>query len=69
MHKVSQTLHTERLLRIDDVIALLSIGKSTFYSWVKKGIAPKPIHLSSRCAAWRQRDILEFISQRENNEQ
>ncbi|PHI29756.1 helix-turn-helix transcriptional regulator [Budvicia aquatica] len=60
----SQPLHAERLLRICEVIELLSIGKSTFYSWVKQGIAPQPIRLSSRCVAWRLSDIIKFIELR-----
>ncbi len=41
---------------------LLPISNSLFWRLVKKGLIPKPIKLSPRCAVWRISDISAFIS-------
>lgn len=53
-------LDPNRLLRLREVIALLSISKSTWWNWVAKGTAPTPIRLG-RTTAWRYSDLLVFI--------
>lgn len=50
-----------QLLRLDQVLEILPIGKSTFWGWVKDGKAPKSIKLGSRTTCWRKSDILKMI--------
>jgi prophage regulatory protein len=53
-------------LRLPQILDLIPIGKSTWYSWVKKGIAPQPIRFGLRCSMWRHTDIMEFIEEYAN---
>ena len=44
-------------LRLNQVLELLPIGKSTFWAGIKTGRFPKPIKLGVRTSAWRREDI------------
>jgi predicted DNA-binding transcriptional regulator AlpA len=57
---VDKPAPVDRLLRIDDVLALTSIGKSSWWAGVKSGKFPKPIKLGERTTRWRLNDILEL---------
>ncbi|HEL4653449.1 TPA: AlpA family phage regulatory protein [Klebsiella pneumoniae] len=60
---------TEKLLRINDVLRIIPVGKSTFYAWVQEGKAPQPIRFGSRCSMWRYSDIEAFIAAHTNDEE
>lgn len=49
-------------LRLNDVLKLYPVGKSTFWQGVKDGKFPKPVKLSPRCTAWRAEDIRALIN-------
>lgn len=49
-----------RLLRLPQVLEIVPVSKSTWWSWVADKKAPASIKLG-RCTCWRQSDILEFI--------
>ena len=51
-------------LRLDEVLKFIPVGKSTWWKWVKDGIAPKSIKLSERITAWKAEDIKLFIDQK-----
>lgn len=42
--------------------ALVPVGKSTWWLWVKSGKAPAPIKIGPRTTAWRVEDIRDFIA-------
>ena len=48
---------TERLLMIPDVIARLTIGRTTLHELRTKGDFPKPVKISARRIGWRLADI------------
>ena len=54
---------SQGFLRIGDVLELIPIGRSTWWSWVKSGRAPKQIKLSAKITVWKKEDIYLFISQ------
>lgn len=54
-------LDNDRLLRLDEVLTLLPIGRSTFLRRVKDGIYPPSIRLGPRSVAWRLSDIRALI--------
>ncbi|VEE72847.1 helix-turn-helix transcriptional regulator [Yersinia pseudotuberculosis] len=56
----------EKLLRINEVLSIIPMGKSTFYAWVQAGKAPQPIRFGSRCSMWRHADIMRFIEEYAN---
>ena len=59
----------EKLLRINDVLDFVPMGKSTFYAWVQAGKAPQPIRFGSRCSMWRHADIMKFIEEYANKQE
>ena len=66
------SIHSKRLLRINQVLALVPVGKSSWWKGCKEGIYPKPIKLGPRTTVWRAEDITAFIeslgNQGANNE-
>ena len=54
----------ETLMRIDAVMALTSLGKTTIYTSVKAGTFPKPLKLSARRVVWRASDIATWQAER-----
>lgn len=55
----------ERYMRINEVIEMLSVGKSTVWAWVKADKFPKPIKLSEYVTVWKLSDIEEWVQQKE----
>ena len=49
------------LLRLPQVLAIVPVGKTTWWAGVKAGRYPKPIKISARCTAWRSSDIQKFL--------
>ena len=52
---------TGKLLRLEAVISLIGMKRSWILQKVKDGKFPKPLRLSPRAVAWREREILEWI--------
>jgi predicted DNA-binding transcriptional regulator AlpA len=52
----------EGLMRLDAVLEILQISKSTFYAGIKVGRYPRPLHISPRTSAWRRTDILALVT-------
>ncbi len=53
----------DKLLKIDEVLKILNIPKTSFYRYVKNGIVPKPLKIG-RSARWKSSDIQNFINQK-----
>lgn len=53
--------HTERLVRIQNVMYLTGLAKSTIWLFVKKGKLPSPIKLSHRVTVWKESEILNYL--------
>lgn len=49
--------------RLPDVLKLIPISKSTWWSGIKRGEYPAGIKLSERTTAWRVEDIHALIEQ------
>lgn len=48
-------------IRLPEVLKLLKISKSTWWSGIKSGKYPKPVKIGVRVSAWRVEDIRELI--------
>ncbi|MDL2280133.1 AlpA family phage regulatory protein [Desulfovibrio sp. OttesenSCG-928-G11] len=48
-------------LRLPQVLALVPVGKSSWWEGCKSGRYPKPIKLGPRTTVWRAEDIRTFI--------
>lgn len=53
-----------KLLRLNEVIAVTRLGKTTIYGMIKNAEFPKPIRLGKRTVAWLESDIHSFVQNR-----
>ena len=51
----------DKFLRLNQVLQLIPIGKSTLWEKVKKGEFPKQIKLGPKISVWRASDVQEYI--------
>lgn len=49
------------LLRLDQVLVLLAIGKTQLYAMVASGDFPRGIRLGQRCVRWHAGDVHAWI--------
>lgn len=54
MHNEEST----RLVRLDDVLSLLPVSRSTWWKGVKEKRYPQPVKLGKRITCWRLDDII-----------
>lgn len=55
----------EKLIRMNELEALLGLKKSSIYAGMKAGTFPRCIRLSVRAVAWRESDIAAWQSMRQ----
>ena len=48
-------------MRLDDVLRLYPISKSSWYAGVASGKYPKPVKLGPNTSAWRCEDVLALL--------
>lgn len=53
-----------KLIRINAVLEISGLGRSTLYNQISKGIFPSQIKVGARCAAWLRSEVLELIQAR-----
>lgn len=41
---------------------LVPVCRSTWWKWVRAGIAPAPVRIGPRAVAWRSEDIARFVA-------
>lgn len=51
------TSGSDRFLRIDDVLQMTGLSRSTVYRKVTDGTFPRQVQLSERCIGWRLSDV------------
>lgn len=51
----------DRLLRIDDCLRIVPLGKSTFWKYVAEGKLPAPIRLG-KATMWKHSDMMAFVA-------
>ena len=55
------SIHAKRLLRINQVLALVPVGRSSWWEGCRTGRYPKPVKIGPRTTVWRAEDIAAFI--------
>lgn len=63
MPQTHPSSNMDRLLRSREVEQVTGFRRSTIYSWMKKGLFPKPLRIG-RAIAWRERDIQKWMDER-----
>ena len=53
-----------RFLSINKVAEMTGLSNATIYRYVNAGIFPKPLDLGSRRVAWREADVLAWMTSR-----
>lgn len=48
-------------LRLDDVLKIIPVSKTTWYNGVRSGRLPKGIRLSQNIVVWRVEDIKNLV--------
>lgn len=64
MQLVSETrpqVKRDRLLRLNEVEALVGLKKSSIYGLMKVGKFVKPVRISARCTAWPESACLQWV--------
>ncbi len=61
-NEISPVLPPEGFVRLPVVIKVLGIGRTTWWSGIKKGRFPKAVKLGPRTSAWRVEDIRALIA-------
>ncbi len=64
--KMSNQLPKTGFVRLPQILAIIPVGKSTWWAGVKSGKFPKPVKLGARTTAWRAEDIRELIERFSN---
>ena len=55
----------EKLFRLNELVTLLGLKKSSIYAGMKAGTFPYCIRLSTRAVAWRESDIAAWQAHRQ----
>lgn len=48
------TNSNDRILRLKAVLERTGLSRSTLYRKIQKGTFPRQVHISTRCAGWRE---------------
>ena len=55
-------------VRLSQILAVIPLGKTTWWDGVKSGRFPKPVKLSEHCTAWKAQDIYALIKEIEKSQ-
>ena len=50
-----------RILRLNAVLDLTGLSRSTLYRKIESGTFPRQLHISERCIGWRESDIQTWL--------
>ena len=56
-----------KVLRLDRVVEVTGLARSTVYKYMAAGIFPKSINLGPRCVGWLEAEIHAWIDARLKN--
>lgn len=54
-------LPDEGYVRLNQILQIIPVGKSTWWAKVKQGVYPQPVKLGERTTAWKVEDIRKLI--------
>lgn len=53
-----------QLIRLEDVLKLSGLGRSSMYAYIRAGTFPKPVKLGLRASAWVKSEVLAWVQLR-----
>ena len=63
MSQTHPAFSTTGFLRLPQVLALIPVGKSSWWRGVKAGRYPRPVKIAPRTTAWRAQDIAALLKE------
>ena len=60
----AEVVRRDRLIRLSQVLALVGVGKSTWYALMAEGKAPQCVKVTPRCVAWSEQACLQWVQDR-----
>ncbi len=64
VHQARPVVPRDRLIRLPEVEAATGFKRSTIYNLMAHGKFPRPVRLGSRCVAWPETVILQWVQDR-----
>jgi prophage regulatory protein len=58
---MKEQLPNEGFVRVEQILAHIPVGKSTWWAGVKSGRFPKPVKLGPKTTVWRVEEIRALI--------
>lgn len=53
-----------KILRRDDVLAMIGLSRSSLYNMVRSGHFPSPMLIGQRAVGWRSADVHDWLAAR-----
>lgn len=50
-----------RLLRLEEVLAIVGVSKSALYQWIEEGLFPAPVRVGKRGSRWRASEVAAWV--------
>lgn len=64
MHAINPTAsRRDRLMRLDEVMRIAALGRSTIYARVSKGTFPRPVVVGIGSVRWRESTIDAWLNE------
>lgn len=57
----SNDLPSGQYVRLNQILRMIPVSKSTWYRGIKSGIYPKPVRISTRASAWKMEEIIRCL--------
>ena len=54
----------DRLIRLNEVLRIAGVGKSTWYALMAAGKAPHCLQITPRCVAWSEEAVYAWVEAR-----
>jgi predicted DNA-binding transcriptional regulator AlpA len=55
-------MQVEKFLKIEHILEIFPVCKSTWYNGVKANKYPKPLETGTKYSLWKEKDIKDFIN-------
>ena len=62
--RTAPAVKRDRLIRLQEVLRIAGVGKSTWYSLAAQGLAPRCVKITPRCVAWSENAVLSWVQAR-----
>lgn len=61
---IYQSTNIDRLIKIDEVLHICGLSRSSIYAFIKKGEFPAQVKLSKKASAWVHSEVIAWANAR-----